>query len=171
MIGDFAKEPRYQGAGSSIVNPLKVDTILDSIKGYPLTSVGYAQGFKRYGKSSNHFLKEAVNLADKADVLLVFIGLDEFSEAEGLDRKHLRLPDNQRELVSALYHTGKPIICVLSCGAPVELPLMDRVNALVHAGFVESSANELLDVIFIRKVLFVDVFFDSMKRLVFDSQG
>ena len=132
LIGDFAKEPRYQGAGSSIVNPLKVDTILDSIKDYPLTSVGYAQGFKRYGKNSNHLLKEAVNLADKADVLLVFIGLDEFSEAEGLDRKHLRLPDNQRELVSALYHTGKPIICVLSCGAPVELPLMDRVNALVH---------------------------------------
>jgi beta-glucosidase len=148
LIGDFAKEPRYQGAGSSIVNPLKVDTILDSIKDYPLTSVGYAQGFKRYGKNSNHLLKEAVNLADKADVLLVFIGLDEFSEAEGLDRKHLRLPDNQRELVSALYHTGKPIICVLSCGAPVELPLMDRVNALVH-GYLggEAGARAMLNVL------------------------
>lgn len=148
IIGDFAKTPRYQGAGSSIVNPLHLDSILDSLKDSGLHSVGYAAGFKRYGKASNHLIKEAVNLADSADVLLVFIGLDEFSEAEGLDRKNMALPDNQKQLIAALYHTGKPIVAVLNCGSPVELSFVDRIDALVH-GYLggEAGAKAVLNVL------------------------
>jgi beta-glucosidase len=148
IIGGFAKEPRYQGAGSSIVNPLKVDSVMGSLKDYDLNVVGYAEGYRRYGKKSNHLVKEALKVADGADILLVFIGLDEASEAEGLDRKHIRLPDNQRELISALYHTGKPIVAVLSCGSVVELPFVDRLAALVH-GYLpgEAGAKAILNVL------------------------
>ena len=148
IIGDFAKNPRYQGAGSSIVNPLHLDSVLSCLKDSGLHSVGYAAGFKRYGKFSNHLIKEAVNLADKADVLLVFIGLDEFSEAEGLDRKNMALPENQKQLIGALYHTGKPIVVILNCGSPVELSFVDRVDALVH-GYLggEAGAKAMLNVL------------------------
>lgn len=148
IIGDFAKSPRYQGAGSSIVNPLKLDSFMGCAKEYDVEITGYADGYKRYGKASSHLAKKAVAIADSADVLLVFLGLDEFSEAEGIDRKHIRLPDNQRELISALYHTGKPIVCVLNCGSVVELPFVDRVNALVH-GFLggEAGARALWNVL------------------------
>lgn len=148
IIGDFAKTPRYQGAGSSIVNPLKLDSILGSLGESGLRSVGYAAGYKRYGKKSNRLLKEAVNLADAADVLLVFIGLDEFSEAEGLDRKTMSLPDNQKELIGALYHTGKPIVAVLNAGSPVELSFVDRLSALVQ-GYLggEAGAKAMLNVL------------------------
>jgi beta-glucosidase len=148
IIGDFAKTPRYQGAGSSIVNPLKLDSILGSLKDSSLQSVGYAAGYKRYGKKSNHLLKEAVNLADKADILLLFIGLDEFSEAEGLDRKTMSLPENQKELIAALYHTGKPIVAVLNAGSPVELSFADRLAGLIQ-GYLggEAGAKAMLNVL------------------------
>ncbi len=85
IYGDFAKNPRYQGAGSSIVNPIKVDTVLDSIKEYDLDFVGYSEGFRRYGKHSDELIDKAMALADKAEVLIVFAGLDERVE-RGDDR-------------------------------------------------------------------------------------
>jgi beta-glucosidase len=148
LFGDFAKNPRYQGAGSSIVNPIKVDTVLESIKDYDLAFVGYSEGFKRYGKSSDDLIGKAVALADKADVLVVFAGLDEVTEAEGFDRANIRLPDNQRELISALYHTGKKIVVVMNCGAVVEMPFIDRVDAIVHAYLAgEAGAKAVLNVL------------------------
>lgn len=148
IIGDFAKTPRYQGAGSSIVNPLKLDSILGSLGQSSLHSVGYAAGYKRYGKKSNHLVKEAIDLADAADVLLVFIGLDEFSEAEGLDRKTMSLPENQKELLGALYHTGKPIVAILNAGSPVELSFADRLAGLIQ-GYLggEAGAKAMLNVL------------------------
>jgi len=148
LYGDFAKSPRYQGAGSSIVNPIKIDTILGSLKDVDLAFVGYAEGFRRYGKSSEALIGKAVALADKADVLVVFAGLDEVTEAEGFDRSNIRLPDNQRELISALYHTGKKIVVVMSCGAVVEMPFVDRVDAIVHAYLPgEAGAKAILNVL------------------------
>lgn len=133
IIGNLAKQARFQGAGSSIVNPFHVDQVADIIGEYPFEVVGYAEGYKRYGKKSQKLIDKAVALADKADALLVFIGLDEVTEAEGFDRDNIRLPGNQRDLIAALYHVGKPIILVLEAGSPVELPFLDRVDALLHA--------------------------------------
>ena len=146
VIGDFAKKARYQGAGSSVVNPFYIDEPIDLIKNYDLEVVGYAPGFKRYGKKSKKLLDEAVELADKADVTLLFCGLDEITEAEGVDRANIRLPDNQRELISALYHVGKPIVLILQCGAPIEMPFVDRVAAIVHCYLGgEAGTRALLD--------------------------
>jgi len=133
IIGNLAKQARFQGAGSSIVNPFHVEQVSDVIGEYPLEVVGYAEGYKRYGKKKQKLIDKAVEVADKADVLLVFVGLDEVTEAEGFDRHDIRIPGNQRDLIAALYHVGKPIVIILECGSPVELPFLDRVDALLHA--------------------------------------
>jgi len=150
IIGDFAQTPRYQGAGSSIVNPLKIETINECAKEeqFGLDIVGYEPGFKRYGKKSNKLKKKANALASKADYVLLFLGLDEFSETEGLDRKTLHIPENQLDLLSNLYHTETPIICVLSAGSPIELPFTDRVAGLVH-GYLggEAGARAMMEVL------------------------
>ena len=91
VIGDFAQTPRYQGAGSSAVNSIKVDTFLDCLKESGLASVGFAPGFDRQGKPDAAKQAEAVALAQKAEVVLLCLGLDEIKESEGLDRGDMRL--------------------------------------------------------------------------------
>ena len=148
IVGEFAKKPRFQGAGSSIVNPLKLDSILGCAKEYDIDLVGYEPGFERYGKASDKLIKKAVALASRAEIVVTFIGLDEITEAEGIDRGNIRLPDNQRELISALYHTGKKIVLVINCGAVIEMPFEDRASAIVH-GYLggEAGARAMLNVL------------------------
>ncbi|MDR0856386.1 MAG: glycoside hydrolase family 3 C-terminal domain-containing protein [Clostridiales bacterium] len=133
FIGDFANISRIQGAGSSIVNPTKVDSTLDIIPSYPLDFVGYEPGFKRYGKKNGGLIKKALKLAQKVDVVLLYIGLDEQTETEGLDRTDMKLPANQVALIRALKGTGKKIVAVLSCGSAIETDWATDVDALVHA--------------------------------------
>ncbi len=148
IIGDFATNMRYQGAGSSVVNPLKVDQINEVLKEYSLNVVGYEKGFDRYGKKKQRLIDKAIKLAEKADTILLFVGLDEVTEAEGIDRANIRLPGNQRELISALYHTEKKIVLILECGAPIEMPFADRVDAILHAYLSgEAGAKAILNVL------------------------
>lgn len=133
LIGDFAKASRYQGAGSSNVNPTKVENALE-IAGEYFDIAGFEPGFKRFGKASETLARRAAALAEKADVILLYLGLDETSEAEGADREHIRLPQNQLELLDRLAATGKPIAVVLSCGSAVEMGWAERANAVIHAG-------------------------------------
>ena len=132
FIGDFLFLPRYQGAGSSIVNPTQLDNTNDLLKDVELNVVGSARGFNRYGKKSKKLLKEAVELAKKADTVVLYLGLDEVTEAEGLDRQNMCLENNQLELVKAVKELGKKIVVVLSCGSAVELPFVDDIDALLH---------------------------------------
>ncbi|WP_017471340.1 beta-glucosidase family protein [Amphibacillus jilinensis] len=133
VIGDFARETRYQGAGSSIVNPTFLDHPLDLLEETELNSIGYEQGFDRYGKRSTRKINKACALAEQADVVLLYMGLDEVTEAEGLDRQSMDIPANQIELLDALYEVNPNIVVVLSCGAAVEMPWMTKVKGLVHA--------------------------------------
>ena len=98
LIGDFAFEPRYQGAGSSMVNVTKLDKMADLIHNYGLNVVGMAKGYIRTGETDSVMEKEAVDLAQSADVVLYCFGLDELSESEGVDRTHMRIPQNQISL-------------------------------------------------------------------------
>lgn len=133
VIGDFANTPRYQGAGSSIVNPTRLDSPLSLIESYTEAYVGYAKGFKRYGKSSKKLQKEAINLARQADTVLLYIGLDEFSEAEGIDRSSMAIPANQIELIQALKdNTDANLVGILSCGSVIELPFEENFDAILH---------------------------------------
>ena len=150
IVGDFAKNPRYQGAGSSIVNPTKLDNTLAVIKEYKdIDYVGYEQGFNRYGKKNKILLRKAVKLAKKADVVLVYLGLDEVTEAEGLDRPNLKMEENQALLVKALKATGKKVVAVLSCGSCVEMPWVDDCDALLHAYLSgQAGARATLNILF-----------------------
>ena len=133
IIGDFAKEARYQGAGSSIVNPTVLDNTLDCFKESGFINIGYESGFDRYGKKNTKKIERACTLAKKADVVLLYIGLDEVTEAEGLDRSGMKIPQNQIDLLDSLYEVNKNIVVVLSCGAAVEMPWIGKIKGLLHA--------------------------------------
>jgi beta-glucosidase len=139
IIGDFAKEARYQGAGSSIVNPTKLDSTLEAIEECGFESIGFEAGFDRYGKKSQKRIDKACALAKDADVVLLYIGLDELTEAEGLDRQNMKIPENQIELLNGLYQVNQNIVAVLSSGAAVEMPWIGQVMALVH-GYLSGQA-------------------------------
>ncbi|QOY35244.1 beta-glucosidase family protein [Anaerobacillus isosaccharinicus] len=132
VIGDFAKEARYQGAGSSIVNPTTLDNTLQSLNEFGIDSIGFEEGFDRYGKKSKKKIAKACDLAKDADIVLLYIGLDEVTEAEGLDRPGMVLPENQIELINALYEVNPNIVAVLSCGAAIEMAWVTKVKGLVH---------------------------------------
>jgi beta-glucosidase len=132
IIGDFAKKPRYQGAGSSIVNPLKVDDTISLIEQFDLKYIGYEPGFERYGKKNNRLIDKAVNLAKHSDVILLYLALDEYSEAEGIDRTHMSLPKNQLVLLDELLKLNRKIVVILSCGSAIEMPWSNQVDAILH---------------------------------------
>ena len=132
FIGDFLYLPRYQGAGSSIVNPTKLDKTADLLKDSGLNIVGYCKGFNRYGKKKGKLHKEAIEVAKLADIVVLYLGLDEVTEAEGLDRTNLLLNDNQLELIKDIKELRKQIVVVLSCGSAVELPFVEDVDAILH---------------------------------------
>ena len=133
VIGDFAALPRYQGAGSSLINPTKLDCALEALKGSGLDIAGYAQGFLRSGGKSEKLKVQALDLAEQAEVCLLFLGLDEGRETEGKDRSNMRLAENQLELLKELYSAGHKIAVVLSAGAPVELPWAEMPKAILMA--------------------------------------
>ena len=139
FIGDFLYLPRYQGAGSSIVNPTKLDNTKDLLDKLEIQYVGACRGFNRYGKKSNKLHKEAMELAQKADVVVLYLGLDEVTEAEGLDRKNLHLEGNQLQLVQDIKALKKEIVVVLSCGSAIEIPFVNDVNAILH-GYLNGQA-------------------------------
>lgn len=148
IIGDFAREQRYQGAGSSGVNPTQLDSVLDLMGHTSLEMVGYQSGFHRYGKHSTKLIRKAKELADKAEVVLLFLGLDEFSETEGMDRTTLALPQNQIDLLKALSVNHKKIVTVLSCGSVVDLNWDIHTQGLLHAYLPgQAGAQAIVDIL------------------------
>ena len=132
LIGDFAKNPRYQGSGSSLVNSKNVESLFSTAKNYPVEIIGYEQGYLRNDKEDEALLNKAISLAKKSDIVILNIGLNEASESEGLDRLNLRIPKNQLILLDALAATKKKIVVVLSAGSVVEMTWAKKVDAVVH---------------------------------------
>ena len=149
IIGDFAENPRYQGAGSSKVNPTKLDTTLDVIKEYDeIQFVGYEKGFDRYGKKNKKLAKKAMALAEKADVVLLYTGLDEVTEAEGLDRPNINFPQNQADLAHELAHAGHKVVALVFAGSSVKLGWADECDALLFAYLPgQAGARAALDLV------------------------
>ena len=113
VIGEFARTPRYQGAGSSQVNPTRVDVALDELKaglGDDVT-VGFAPGFTIEGSDADEALRdEAVHLARAADHVVLFLGLPSAEESEGFDRTHIDLPANQLALLEAVTEVTENVV-------------------------------------------------------------
>lgn len=148
LIGDFAFEPRYQGAGSSMVNTIKLDKMSELIGNYELTITGMSRGYRRDGETDTVLEKEAVDLAKTADVVIYCFGLDELSESEGIDRTHMRIPQNQISLLEVLARVNENIVGVLSAGVAVEMPWQTSLKALLH-GYLygQAGAGAMLDIL------------------------
>ena len=149
VIGDFAKVPRYQGAGSSLVNPAKEpESILNEIAGSGLKMTAYEQGYVRNRKTDKKLVEAAVNAAKTAKTVLIFAGLDEISESEGLDRTHMHMPAAQNALIHAVAKVNPNVIVVLSAGSSVEMPWYSEVKGIVH-GYLggQAGASAMLNVL------------------------
>lgn len=136
VIGAFAETPRYQGAGSSLVKPTRVDTLLDSLRERAAGSatVTYAPGYDaRTGDSTAELLAEASAAASAADVVVLLIGLPASKESEGYDRPHLRLPDAHDALVAVVTDANPRTAVVLANGAAVTVPWAKRPAAILEA--------------------------------------
>ena len=131
IIGDFAFTPRYQGAGSSMVNATIVDNVQRLI-GNDLNIIGMAHGYTRFDKEDEMQVKEAIELAKQADIVLYFFGLNEASESEGLDRTHLRIPSNQISLMEKLAAVNENIVGIISAGSCIEMPWENNLKAILH---------------------------------------
>ena len=132
-IGVYAKSPRYQGGGSSHINSSKITSAWEVLSDI-LPYVTYAQGFEdETNETDRSLLEEAVEEARKADVAVIFAGLPDSFESEGYDRNHMRLPDCQNELISAVTQVQDNVIVVLHNGSPVEMPWIGQVKAVAEA--------------------------------------
>lgn len=148
VIGDFAETPRYQGAGSSAVNSIKVDTLLDCLAQSGLQCVGFAAGFDRQGHPDADKKAQAVALAQKADTVLLCLGLDEIKESEGLDRVDMKLADNQIELLQAVEQANPNTVVVLNAGASLETPWLAHCRALIYGALGgQAGAGAMVDVL------------------------
>lgn len=153
VIGEFAKIPRYQGAGSSAVNPTYLESVSRLVKKCGLKITGIASGYERTGANGSRFrqeklLREALVLAAKSEIVLYFFGLDESSEAEGMDRKHMKLPQNQIELLQSIWKVNKNIVGILSGGSVIEMPWQSKLKAILH-GYLggQAGAGAILDIV------------------------
>ncbi|MDR3275971.1 MAG: glycoside hydrolase family 3 C-terminal domain-containing protein [Treponema sp.] len=144
VIGAFAKTPRFQGGGSSKINPFKVDSPLEALleagvpaeyaPGYTLGAVtGWISGVVKQEADEEALIREAVELAAKKDIALVFAGLPDEYESEGYDRKSLDMPDAHNRLIEAVAGANPNTLVVLMTGSPVSLPWADRVKAILLA--------------------------------------
>ena len=139
VVGEFAKKARYQGAGSSVVNATKVDHTMNVIGDFDLNVVGFEPGYPRHGATDAALCQRATELAGKADVVLMYLGLDEIAESEGLDRSTLALPQCQIDALKAVSDANPNVIIVMSAGSAVEMPWLHQCKALVH-GYLTGQA-------------------------------
>jgi beta-glucosidase len=135
LIGAFAKMPRYQGAGSSQVNPTRVSTAYEELsklagKG---VAIRYAAGYNDEGITSDDLINQAVHEAKEAQVAVVFAGLPDSFESEGFDRSSLDLPVGHNDLIEAVSLVQPNVVVVLMNGAAVTMPWAKNVKAIMEA--------------------------------------
>lgn len=149
FFGDFAQESRYQGAGSSLVKPTKEpETIMGCAKNSGLEITAFEQGYIRNRKPNAKMIEQAKRAAANAEAAVIFAGLDEISESEGLDRTHMRMPQGQLELINAVCSVNKNVVIVMSAGSAVEMPWFDQVKGILH-GYLwgQAGASAMLDIL------------------------
>jgi beta-glucosidase len=143
LIGRFAKTPRYQGAGSSLMNPTQLDNLHDEIE----RLIGddhltYAPGYTEKGDHPDDALiQEAVELAQAADVVVICAGLTDLYETEGVDRTHMSMPSGHDALIEAVAAAHSKVVVVLSNGSPVEMPWASDVAGILE-GYLGGQAGD-----------------------------
>lgn len=153
VIGAFAAEPRYQGAGSSKIVPTRLDTALDAIRSQSGGQVSFSKGFELGADVTEmeaaRLREEAVAAADAADVAVVFLGLPARCESEGFDRDHIDLPAAQLGLLDAVLAANPSTVVVLSNGGVVALPFATTVPAILEGWLLgQAGGGATADVLF-----------------------
>ncbi len=129
LIGYMAANLRYQGSGSSHINPTKLCSITDAMPGVPCCSCG-----DKHGNVTEQDLYDAVEAAKKRKIAVVVVGLPENYESEAFDREHMRLPEGHNKLVETVAKANPNTVVVLLGGSAMELPWADRVRAILYMG-------------------------------------
>ena len=136
FIGKYAAAPRFQGGGSSHINSFKTESALDALDtadGIKKENIIYAQGYDDLeDKTDEEMLREAVEAAKSAETAIIFAGLPDSFESEGYDRTHMRMPQCQITLIEEVAKVQSNTVVVLHNGAPVEMPWIDKVKAVVE---------------------------------------
>lgn len=147
FLGKFAELPRFQGGGSSHVNSYQVVGALEAAQGL---SVAYAQGYPTdTQKPDDALIAEAVTAAREADCAVLFIGITDSMESEGFDRKDLKIPACQEKLVEEVVKVQKNTVVVVHCGAPIEMPWINDVKAVLYAYLGgEAVGSATVDILF-----------------------
>lgn len=150
LIGSFAAAPRYQGAGSSQVNATRLDTLLDVMRARLGDRLVYAPGFDmELAEENDALIGEAVAIARAADVAIIMAGLPPLFEAEGFDRTHLRQPKQIDRLIEAVAEANPHCVVVLSNGAPIEMPWVDKVPSILEAYLSgQAGPGALVDILY-----------------------
>lgn len=144
LIGKMAEKIRYQGAGSSHINPTKLVQPKDVI-----SHVAFAVGCDERGNTDKNLLKEAEQAARTADVAVVFAGLTEVYESEGFDRKDMKMPKGHVRMIEAVSSANPNTIVVLMCGSAVECPWIDEVSGVLYAGLSgQAGAEAIADILY-----------------------
>ncbi len=132
VVGELFEKMRYQGSGSSMINPTFLTTPKNAFDNAGV-KYEYHKGYKENKVAADKTLiNEAVKIAEKYDTTLAFIGLTDYAESEGCDRENMCLPKNQLVLIDALIKAGKKVVVVLYGGSPVELPFAEKVSAILN---------------------------------------
>ena len=148
LIGDFAFSPRYQGAGSSCVNAILVETAAEEIRKTELVLAGAERGYLRSGKVDKKRESSALKLAGEADVVLFFFGLGEQEETEGTDRKSINIPQNQLSLLHKIAKVNPAVVAVLSTGSVVGTWWKKDCRAILHTGLSgEAGAGAVMNIL------------------------
>jgi beta-glucosidase len=134
VIGEMAESPRFQGAGSSVINPSHLDNALENLQKLGV-DVTYARGYEKSKDEINaELFEEAENAARNADVAIVFAGLTEEFEGEGYDRETINMPSSHNALIEKIALANENTVVVLAGGSVVLMPWLNNVKALLNSG-------------------------------------
>ncbi|SCA86904.1 putative beta-hexosaminidase, putative lipoprotein [Bacillus glycinifermentans] len=153
VIGAFAKTPRYQGSGSSRVNPTNLENIYDEIvkSAGSHATVMYAKGYDiEKDTIDDQLIQQAKETACQCKTVVLFAGLPDHYESEGYDRSHMQIPENQQKIIEATAEVNQNIVVVLSNGGPVEMPWISKVKGLLEGYLGGQALGSAICDIFIR---------------------
>ncbi len=136
LIGHMAKELRYQGVGSSHINPYRLTNPLDCMD-WP-----FAEGCTAEGVTNDRLIAEAVELAKSVNTPVVFAGLTDIFESEGFDREHMKMPEGHVRMIEAVAEANPNTVVVLMSGSPMETPWLDKVNAVLYMALPGEAGGE-----------------------------
>ena len=151
VMGALAKQTRYQGSGSSQINPFKLEQPLDEITKLvgESATVSFAEGYGLKGDLTFKQKSDALAAAVAADTIILFVGLTPEFESEGFDREHMDLPRQQRDLIKALQPFKDKLVIVLQNGAPIAMPFAHDVPAILEAYLGgQAGASALANILF-----------------------